>query len=149
MTVTLGPYNGLSWNWDDYDAVSNPRGLGKGGYREETGLKLLIDSFLADAASGLQMNAVDSVAIGTGAKTFTPTTMRGVTVGMWMYAIYNGSNYMFGQVTAKTATQVTITVPTGQAYGSGTYAAWTLQVSGPAGAEPNPGKIIALADASK
>lgn len=148
MTATLGPYNGLTWNWDDYDSVSNPRGLGKGGYREETGLKLLFDSFLVDAASGLQMNATDSVAIGTGAKTFTPTTMRGVTAGMWMYAIYDASNYLFGQVTTVTATQITITVPTGQAYGSGTRAAWTLQVSGPAGAEPNLGKVIALAAAS-
>jgi hypothetical protein len=148
MPATLGPYNGLTWNWDDYDASSNPRGLGNGGFREETGLKLLFESVLADVAASLRMTATDSVAIGTGAKTFTPATMRGVTVGMDCYAIYDANNRIFGTITAVTATQVTITVPTGGTTGSGTYASWTLQPTGPRGPEPNIGKIIGAVSAA-
>lgn len=148
MPATLGPYNGLTWNWDDYDAATNPRGLGKGGFREETGLKGLLDAVLADVGVSLQMAATDDVEIGTGDKTFTPTVMRGVSVGMWCYAIYDADNYLFGQVTVKTSTQVTLTVPAGRAIGAGSYAVWTLQPTGPGGLETAIGKSIAAAAAS-
>ena len=60
--------------------------------------------------------------------------MRGVVAGMQLLATYNGSNYMFGTITAVTATQVTMTVASGFTTGSGTYSSWTLQPCGPPGA---------------
>ena len=144
MPATLGPYNGLTWNWDDYDSSSNPRGLGKGGFREETGLKLLLNSVLADVAVSLQMTATDSVAISAGSKTFTPATMRGVTVGLPIWMIYDANNKMYGTIATVTATQITVTVAATGVTGSGTRAVWTLQPTGPAGPEPNLGKLIGV-----
>jgi hypothetical protein len=130
-TGQLGPYNGLTWNWDDYDALTNPRGLGKGGYREETGLKLLFASHDADIAVGFQMSAADSLAIATGTKIFTPAVMRGVPVGAYLLALFDKDNWMYGQITAKDTLAGTVTLNVTQVAGSGTRAVWTLQPSSP------------------
>lgn len=126
LSVTI---NGHAYNTDDYNAGSNAYGLGAGGWR------LLVTTFvydiLADAGIALQMTASDSLTIGTGAKVFTPTTLRGVPVGAPVFALHDANNWMWGTVTALSATQVTITVTA--TAGAGTFASWTLQPSGPQG----------------
>lgn len=150
MPASLGPYNGITWNWDDYDAVDNPYGLGNGGFREDTGLPLLLASFLLDAGMQFQMSATDTLAItGSASRVFTPATMRGVQVGQFMQATYNASNWMWGQITAVSATQVTILMS--QSYGAGSYSAWTLNVTGPQAPAPtvDEGQLVLLARAMR
>jgi hypothetical protein len=128
-------FDGTTYNSNGYDAVTNPGGLAEGGHR--VNLLPMLQDVLADVAVTLQMSSTTSLAIGTGSKVFTPATMRGVAVGVFMFAIYDASNYMFGQVTTVSATQITVNVTA--TAGSGTYAAWTLQPTGPQGATGSAG----------
>ena len=67
-----------------------------------------------------------SVAIGTGSKTFTIPAGKAFQVGQWVLVneTSNNANQLFGQVTAYTATSLTVNVTaTG---GSGTHADWTI-----------------------
>lgn len=132
--------NGHTYNDDDYNASTNPYGLGAGGFRILLGgTGQFLTDLLVDLGEVLQMSSVSSVAIGTGAKTFTVATLRGVVVGMDCWAIYDASNRMFGTITAidANAGTVEITVASGNTTGSGTYATWTLQPTGPQGAAPS------------
>lgn len=122
-------FNGHAYNTDDYNASTNPYGLGAGGARLIW--NTLWTDIMTDVSVGMQMSAADSITIGTGSKTFTPAVLRGLPVGAPAWIIKDASNWMWGQVTAVTSTQITFNVTATN--GSGTYTAWTIQPSGPQG----------------
>jgi hypothetical protein len=135
-------FNGRTYNTDDYNTLSNPTGLGAGGARLLW--SQLWTDIMTDVGVGFQMSAADSLAIGTGAKVFTPATMRGVPIGSWVQVVNAASVWMWGQVTDKTATQITVDVS--RTEGVGTYGAWTIQITGPGGSVGPAGTKADIAD---
>lgn len=122
--------NGHAYNDSDYNASTNAYGLGAGGFRILLGTTgAFLTDLLTDLGQTLQMSAADSVSIGTGSKTFTPTTVRAVVAGMPINVVHDATNSMYGTVASVSATQVVVTVT--QATGSGTYTSWTLQPTSP------------------
>lgn len=94
----------------------------------------------ANAAAGLlDVSSTTSLLIETGSKVFTVSSGLGLSAGQFVLAVSDAdvSNYMFGQITSYTGTNLTVDV---QAIGgSGTYADWTITligirgIAGPAG----------------
>lgn len=80
------------------------------------------------ALSYLTDNSVSSVAIGTGAKTFTISTGQTITVGDQVIVTYNATNYMIGTVTSYNDLTGALVLSIASVLGSGTYAVWTIQV---------------------
>ena len=91
----------------------------------------------ADIGLGPTTTSTTSLSIGTGSKAFTLATDVAFAVGGFVIAAETAApttNYMIGQVTAKSGTSLTINVPDADHYtGSGTIAAWTLSVTGAIG----------------
>jgi len=91
----------------------------------------------ADIGLGPTTTSTTSLSIGTGSKAFTLATDVAFAVGGFVIAAETAApttNYMIGQVTAKSGTSLTINVPDANHYaGSGTIAAWTLSVTGAIG----------------
>ena len=129
LSVTI---NGHNYNTDDYNAATNPYGLGAGGWRSL--VATFVYDILVDAGISGQMTATDSRTIGTGSVTFTPVTLRSVPVGMTIMVLFDASNWMFGTVATVTSTQITVDVTA--VAGSGTHASWTLRPCGPQGPPP-------------
>lgn len=80
------------------------------------------------ALSYLTDNSVSSVAIGTGAKTFTISTGQTITAGDQVIVTYNATNYMIGEVTSYNDLTGALVLSIASVLGSGTYAVWTIQV---------------------
>jgi hypothetical protein len=85
------------------------------------------------AGPSYQATSTSSVAIGTGAKTFTVESGRGYSAGQWLRASNDASNYMEGTVTSYSGTTLVLNVPTGRAVGSGTYTSWNINITGDIG----------------
>ncbi len=85
--------------------------------------------------SGLDFNgtSASSVAIGTGAKTFTTQAGKLWQVGQFVIVARTSApaNYMFGQVTGYSGTSLQIMVSAGGTGGSGTYTDWTIGICPP------------------
>lgn len=90
----------------------------------------------AVAAPGTTATSTTSLAIGTGAKALTIQTGKQIVIGTWL-AIANTAapaNWMAGQVTAYDSGTGALTVNVLVTGGAGTFAAWTVSLSGPPGA---------------
>lgn len=87
----------------------------------------------ASAVLGFQDTSSSSVAIGTGAKTFTVSAGKLFAVGqeLMIASAANVANYMHGQVTGYSGTTLNVTVT--DIGGSGTKADWVISVSGTQG----------------
>ena len=93
------------------------------------------------AAANLSGTSVTSVAIGTGTKVFTTQSGKSFNDGAWLLITSDADevNYMHGQVTTYAGTTLTMNITnTG---GSGTFADWTIRVSGTRGATGATGSI--------
>jgi hypothetical protein len=73
-------------------------------------------------------SSTTSQSIATGAKSFTIEADRFFIIGDYLQIVYDASNYLNAVVTAYSGTSLTVDVET--ATGSGTYAVWTLHLSG-------------------
>ncbi len=86
--------------------------------------------------SDLFVSSTTSIAIGnTGTKSFTFVSDPGLgwVVGTRVRAVYNGSNFMEGLITAVNAVAGTVSFTADYAVGSGTYAVWNIVTSGEVG----------------
>jgi len=85
-------------------------------------------------AAALQGTSTSSVAIGTGAKTFTTQAGKQFAAGQFILIVdaASNANYMHGQVTSYTGT--TLVVDVQSSGGSGTIANWKIYLSGARGA---------------
>lgn len=105
-------------------------------YRKSAGEWELVTSLTGPqgpAGPSYQATSTSSVAIGTGAKTFTVESGRGYSAGQWLRASNDASNYMEGTVTSYSGTTLVLNVPTGRAVGSGTYTSWNINITGDIG----------------
>lgn len=100
------------------------------------------DVAVAAAASavsgpGTSATSTTSLTIGSGSKALTIQTGKSIVVGMSMKIASTASptNWMHGDVTAYDTGTGALTVNVTKTNGSGTLAAWTVSLSGPAGAE--------------
>lgn len=87
----------------------------------------------AALAAGITTTSTTSLTIGTGSTTFTVPSGELWSTGMYVMAVDTGTptNYMHGQVTSYSGTSLVVNVTdTG---GSGTYATWTITLSGTQG----------------
>lgn len=105
-------YAKIKNKWDLVTSLTGPQGPGGPSY---------------------QASSASSVSIGTGAKVFTVESGRGYSAGQWLRASNDASNYMEGTVTSYSGTTLVLNVPTGRAVGSGTYAAWNINITGDIG----------------
>lgn len=151
---TLAAQTRLSsfYNGNDYDAGSNPGGMGAGGHRSNfipslQDVALLGDS-IADAADAAEASADDasnaattalglataltgtsvtSNSISTGSKAFTTQSAKAFDVGTYVIARSDANpttHYMIGQVTAYSGTSLTVNMVSSS--GSGTRTDWTI-----------------------
>jgi hypothetical protein len=100
-----------------------------------TALINMLNDLLADVTQALTTTSATSESIGTGSKTFTMAAQVPFGVGAFVVIADTAApttNYMYGQVTARTGTSLTVNVTS--AAGSGTKTAWTISVSGAQGA---------------
>jgi hypothetical protein len=88
----------------------------------------------SNLASAWRATSTSSLAIGTGSKTFTTQAGKLFEVGSFVTIALVGTptSFMFGQVTAYSGTSLTVSVDL--ASGTGTFADWTITVSGARGA---------------
>ncbi len=93
----------------------------------------------ASIAAGINDTSTTSLAIGTGAKTFTVSAGKQFAAGQFFNAISaaNAANYMHGTVTSYTGTSLVTNVT--DIGGSGTKADWNISISGSQGATGSPG----------
>lgn len=85
-------------------------------------------------APGTSGTSTTSIAIGTGSKTFTTQTAKSFVVGMKVIAAVTASpqtNWIYGTITAYNSGTGSITINAESAMGSGTFAAWTISLTGP------------------
>lgn len=125
-------FNGVSYNTLPYDASTNPGGLANGGHR--VNLLPMMQNVLADVGTQGAMTSTTSRLMGTGTHVFTVEVMRPPTVGAPFFAIKDGSNRMFGTVSAFDTDANTVTLNILVVTGAGTYNAWTLKPCGERGA---------------
>ncbi len=88
----------------------------------------------ANSALALIATSTTSLSIGTGSKTFTTQSGKQFVAGAYVFAVSQGdaSKWMFGQITSYTATTLVVDVSATQ--GSGSYADWSITLSGIRGA---------------
>lgn len=107
-------------------------------------------------APGTSATSSTSLAIGTGSKTLTIQTGKSIVVGMTVKIAYttDPTKWMAGDVTAYNSGTGSLTVNVNRSIGSGTYAVWTVSLSGvslppqlPAGASRTSDTPLAAADA--
>lgn len=88
------------------------------------------------AASATQLigTSISSVAIGTGAKSFTTQSSKFFGEGTWLLITSNANeaNYMHGRVTSYSGTALQVLVT--NVGGTGTFTDWTIRVAGTQGA---------------
>ncbi len=103
-----------------------------------TGMNTLAGEMEVLAAAMTLTDTTDSssssVAIGTGAKTFTVTAGKSFVVGMSLKIAYDSSYWMLGEVTSYSGTTLVMNI-TGTS-GSGTKTPWAISLSGPKGDTP-------------
>ena len=87
----------------------------------------------ANLASNLHGTSTTSLLIGTGEKVFITEADKSFDIGAWLSCSSDAdpTNFMHGQVTAYTTTNLTLNIT--NIGGSGTFADWTIQVSGTQG----------------
>jgi hypothetical protein len=81
--------------------------------------------------------STSSVLVGTGLKTFTVPAGMAYTLGQPLIILNSGGAFMIGAVTSYAGTSLTVNV--GTVGGSGTFASWTINVSGVTGATGSTG----------
>lgn len=86
-----------------------------------------IDNITATSTTSL------SISTTTATRTFTTQTDKFFTIGLPVFIVANGSitNNMYGQVTSYIGNQLVVGILSGA--GSGTFASWTISLSGPPG----------------
>lgn len=86
-----------------------------------------IDNITATSTTSL------SISTTTATRIFTTQADKFFSIGLPVFIVANGhiTNNMYGQVSAYAGTQLTVAVSSGA--GSGTYADWTISLSGPPG----------------
>ena len=86
----------------------------------------------ANAAPGTNGTSTTSLALGTGAKTLTMQTGRSIVPGMQVIIAYTTTptSLMRGTVTAYNSGTGSLSVSVDYASTTGTYAAWTISLSG-------------------
>lgn len=91
----------------------------------------------ASYADSIIATSTSSVLIGTGTKTFTVEAGKQFAYGQFVTVVRTGypTYFMCGAVTSYSGTTLTISVPTNGTGGSGTYASWSISVSGIPGPE--------------
>lgn len=140
------------YNGNNYNAGSNPGGMGAGGHRTNFVPSLqdltLVGTSVEDAADAaatsasaastsatssasqantLTATSTTSLSIGTGSKAFTTQSGKAFNVGSYVQATSDANpttHFMIGQVTAYTGTALTVNVT--QTAGTGSRADWTL-----------------------
>lgn len=81
---------------------------------------------------GTNASATDSVAIGTGSKSFNIQAGKAFAVGqIVLVAAGTAGNWMLGQITAYNSGTGALTVNATQSAGSGTFASWTVSPTAP------------------
>lgn len=103
----------------------------------------------ASAVTGASTSATSttSLALGLGAKSLTIQTGKNIVIGMTVKIAVtaDGATWMAGDVTAYNSGSGALDVNVTHVQGSGTYAAWTVSLSGPVG----PGLPAASANSGK
>lgn len=95
----------------------------------------MMQDALADAGRGLLTTSTSSLTVATGAQVIIMAAE--INLGVGAYVVLSRTSAptttkMYGQVTSKSGTTLNVTVD--EISGSGTYADWTIQISGPVGA---------------
>ncbi|MEQ8347091.1 MAG: hypothetical protein RIB84_21190 [Sneathiellaceae bacterium] len=122
----------ITVNGNTYSDGDDPAtGMGNGGFR--TRLLPMLSDTIADLGRNMVTTSTTSVAIGTGSKSFTMAAAIPFAVGAFVEiaSAADGANFMWGQVTARSDTALTVDVAV--IGGSGTFAAWHIQKSGARG----------------
>ena len=93
---------------------------------------------LTFTASNLAGVSTSSVAIGTGAKSFTASTGKAWAAGTWLVIAdaSNAANYMVGTVTSYNAGTGALVVNVTATGGSGTLASWSISITSPLSQAP-------------
>lgn len=107
----------------------------------DTGLVPLLFDAAQDFGKALQTTSATSFAIGTGSKVFVLAADRPFAIGAYVTitSASDATKQMVGTVTAKAGTSLTVNV-TGTD-GSGTFADWVIQISGPQGIQGPAGSV--------
>lgn len=88
-------------------------------------------------ADNYNTTSVTSIAVGSGSKVFAADAGKIFQIGQWVTAASSAGpgNFMHGQITAYDSStgSMTINVPAGGVYGSGTFASWIIALAPPAG----------------
>lgn len=102
----------------------------------------------AVSAPGTSATSTTSLTIGAGSKTLTIQTGKSIVVGMTVKIAYTTTptSWMCGDVTAYDSGTGALTVNVTDTNGSGTYAAWTVSLSGIKGATGATGATGAKGD---
>lgn len=96
-----------------------------------------------------KLTSTTSVLIGAGAKTFATQANKDIGVGSWLLITSDAlpnTNYMVGQVTSYDASG-NLAVNVTAIGGAGTFADWTIRVSGPTGATGATGSTAGIKQA--
>jgi len=89
---------------------------------------------MTELQDALHSTSVSNVTIGTGTKVFATQSGKSYAIGAWVFIPSDAdpSNYVFGQVSDYAGT--TLEVDVQKVGGAGTFNAWSIYLSGPAGA---------------
>lgn len=132
LTVTAGDYLQLMWQTEGVQAFIETIPAGTTPTTPVTPGVIVTVCNLPDAGIGYAgLTSTTSMAISTGSKSFTVSinsANSAFVVGNRVRLIYDATNYMEGTVTAYSGTSMTVNVDT--TAGSGTYAAWTIGLTG-------------------
>ena len=132
LTVTAGDYLQLMWQTEDVKAFIETIPAGTTPTTPVAPGVIVTVCNLPDAGIGYAgLTSTTSMAISTGSKSFTVSinsANSAFVVGNRVRLIYDTTNYMEGTVTAYSGTSMTVNVDT--TAGSGTYAAWTIGLTG-------------------
>lgn len=126
MTQTI-EVNGNFYN----DGSTPPGNMANGGHR--VNLLPMISDAMADIQRQAQGSSTTSLAIGTGSKSLTLVQEKPFAKGhpVMIVSDANPANFMFGIVTAKSGTSLTVNVTA--IGGSGTFSDWNVVACGPQG----------------
>lgn len=98
----------------------------------------------ASAAAGLSGTSTSSIALGTGTLSGTTQAGKQFAVGQWIELTKDASNYAVGQLTAYNSSTGAFDLnvaASSQVVGSGTYTAWTLNITGKPGPQGPSGSL--------
>lgn len=98
----------------------------------------------AAVTDGAYGTSTTSLAIGTGTKNFTTQTGKNFVIGMKVIAAYPSDpsgKYMYGTVLSYTTGTGALSLSVTEIFGTGTYADWSLTITGPSSAETGIPKV--------